>query len=361
MRTLLITLEYHPFKGGIANYYTNLVKYWPLTEKISVLDNFHRKLLSEADRFSWLRSVSVLLKQLKKPGFDYLLVGQILPLGTAAYFASLIKPFNYGVILHGLDFTSAIKSKRKQFLTGLILKRAHKIICANSKVAEIVKIFDSSLMDKIAIVNPGIEPIIAKPDIDKIENLRATYQLNGYFTLFTLGRLVLRKGVDSVIKALNDMRGEDIKIKYFIAGLGREEKHLRSLAASSSYKESIVFLGELSEHEKWLWLHACDAFIMPAREIGEDFEGFGIVYLEANLAGKPVIAGNSGGVKDAVEDGVNGFLVDPNNIAEIKDKVMMLKNNYQLSFDLGVKGRERAITNFNWEKQAGYLCQIIKK
>jgi phosphatidylinositol alpha-1,6-mannosyltransferase len=361
MKTLLITLEFPPFKGGVASYYSNLVKYWPLGEKIDVMDNNHQELMSECGKFSWLKSVSILLKALKRPGFDYLLVGQILPLGTVAYLATLIKPFTYGVVLHGLDFTSAIKSSRKRFLTKLILKKANKIICANSRVAQMVRVFDSGLSEKTEIVNPGIEPIIAQPSSESITNLQATYKLHDHFILFTLGRLTLRKGVDSVIKALSEWGPEDLKIKYFIAGSGSEEKYLRSLAAVSPLSESIVFLGEINEDEKWLWLHACDLFIMPAREIGNDFEGFGIVYLEANLAGKMVVAGNSGGVKDAVEEGVSGFLVDPENISEIKNLIIKLKNNKDLLFNMGKRGRERAITNFNWEKQSERLCHIIKK
>jgi phosphatidylinositol alpha-1,6-mannosyltransferase len=360
MKTLLITLEYPPFKGGVANYYSNIVKYWPLEEKISVLDNSRQELMNEFNKFSWLKAVSVLLKTLKRPGFDYLLVGQILPLGTAAYIASFIKSFDYGVVLHGLDFTSAIKFSRKRFLTRLILNKANKIICANSHVAKMVTDFNFRLSEKIAIVNPGIEPIIAIPSKEDVQNLRDAHQLNGHFTLLTLGRLTLRKGVDSVIKALSDWGAEDLQIKYFIAGIGAEEKYLRSLASVSPLSESIIFLGELTDEEKWLWLHACDIFIMPAREIGDDFEGFGIVYLEANLAEKMVIAGNSGGVKDAVEEGVSGFLVNPENIEDIKKQIIKLKNNSNLLAALGKKAKLRAVNDFNWEKQAKLLCSLIK-
>jgi phosphatidylinositol alpha-1,6-mannosyltransferase len=360
MKTLLITLEYPPFRGGVANYYANIVKYWPLEEKIQVIDNSREELLAKNSKLSWLRTVSVLIKNLKQPGFDYLLIGQILPLGTAAYLASFIKPFKYGVILHGLDFTSAIQSNRKRFLTKLILDKASNIICANSRLAQMVKEFHEDWQNKITVINPGIEPIVAIPSKERLDNLKTIYGLNGYFVLFTLGRLVLRKGVDSVIKALSDWGTEDLKIKYFIAGLGKEEEYLRSLAAVSPLSESIVFLGELTEEEKWLWLYACDLFVMPCREIGPDFEGFGIVYLEANLAGKIVLAGNSGGVKDAVEDGVNGFLVDPENIEEIKNNIIKIKNNSELLIDLGVAAKKRAIEKFSWEKQADYLCKLIK-
>ncbi|MFA6514211.1 MAG: glycosyltransferase family 4 protein [Patescibacteria group bacterium] len=361
MKTLLITLEYPPFKGGVANYYSNLAKYWPLEERIQVLDNARESLLSTNSRFSWLKTVSVLVKEIRTRGFDYLLVGQILPLGTAAWLATFIKPFKYGVILHGLDFNSALESSHKRFLAKLILKKADKIICANSRLAELVKNFNGDLANKIKIVNPGIDPIISLPSTEGLNNLQDTYNLKDYFVLFTLGRLVLRKGVDSVIKAMSNWGTEDLKIKYFIAGSGKEEKYLRSLAAVSPLSESIIFLGELTEEEKWLWLHACDLFVMPVREIGPDFEGFGIVYLEANLAGKLVLAGNSGGVKDAVEDGINGFLVNPENIEEIRNKIIELKNNRNLLLELGENAKKRAVDKFNWEGQARRLCEIIKE
>ncbi|MBU4015184.1 glycosyltransferase family 4 protein [Patescibacteria group bacterium] len=110
------------------------------------------------------------------------------------------------------------------------------------------------------------------------------------------------------------------------------------------------------------WYKICDIFIMPARNIKGDFEGFGIVYLEANLAGKPVIAGNSGGARDAVENGVNGLLVNPEDINEISNAIIKLAQDENLRKKLGEQGRERSIREFSWEKQAEkiYNCVTYK-
>lgn len=360
MKTLLITLEYPPFNGGVANYYGNLVKYWPWDEKIEVLNNNHQELFKDG-ACAWLRVIPKLLRRRRIAGFDYLLVGHILPLGTVAYLASMIKFFKYGIILHGLDFTKATSKWRKRFLTTLILGRADKIICANSRVAQLVIDFEPRLSAKIKIVNPGVEPLAALANPRKVENLKKHYRLDGAFTLLTIGRLTLRKGVDAVINALADIEVQQLRPKYFIAGLGDQEKHLEELAKTSPLRDRIIFLGELSEADKWNWLDVCDAFIMPAREIGVDFEGFGIVYLEANLAGKPVIAGNSGGVKDAVQDLVNGLLVNPNNPKEIRDAIIKLAKDKDLRQQLGEQGKKRAQTKFNWEKQAQLFCHSIKE
>ena len=360
MKFLLITLEYFPFKGGVANYYGNLVKYWPIEEKISVISNNQGELINPEQVIPWSKTISLILNKKRQKSFDYLLVGHILPLGTAAYIATWFRRFKYGVILHGLDFTLATSTAWKRFLTKLILKRANKIICANSYLASLVKNFFPKLEAKTFIVNPGIDPIIPDANCDKVKEIRSKYDLDNNFSLVTLGRLVLRKGVDQVIGALSNLSIENYKIKYFIIGEGPEEAHLKSLAAASPIKENIFFINEISDADKWCWLYACDVFIMPARQIGNDFEGFGIVYLEANLTKKPVIAGASGGVKDAVENEVNGLLVNPESLEDIRNAILRLANDKELRTRLGEQGRERAIKNFRFEKQSERLLKIIK-
>lgn len=339
MKSLLLTLEYPPFKGGVANYYSHLVKYWP-DQKIEVVH--HQK--------HWLFAFYKLQRFLKKNPSGEVLVGQILPLGTVAYLRHLIKPYNYSIFLHGMDFAYALKKPRKKFLTKLILNRAKKIICANSHVASLVNDFANNLFSKIIIVNPGID----ETAINHLENqtllLSEKYHTQNKVVLFSLGRLVKRKGVDMVIKALSSFEKDlQEKITYIVAGEGGDLEYLKNLAIKNDLK--VQFIGGISESEKWSLLDLCDIFIMPAREIAGDFEGFGIVYLEANLCGKAVIAGDSGGVSDAVVNQENGLLVNPENVTEIADALRYLINNPQKRNDLGERGYKRAVTEFLWPKQ----------
>lgn len=365
MKTLLVSLEYPPFRGGVANYYGNLAHYWPLGEQLSVLDNSRQELLDLSKDFKllppWWRAFGSINRKLTSGRFDYLLVGQVLPLGTVAFILSWFRPLPYAVFLHGLDLSSALHSFRKRWLAALIFWRAKHIICANSYVARLlIKAYSFLDEDKIKVINPGVAAGAPYVRPETILSLRQDYGLVDKTVLMTIGRLVRRKGVDNTIAALSLLDPkEKERIAYVVAGVGPEENYLKKLIRPED-KERVIFLGEISEEEKWQWLHACDIFIMPARHIAGDFEGFGIVYLEANICLKPVIAGQSGGVSDAVSDGHSGLLVDPDSPESIARAISRLANNKEERDLLGKQGQERALAEFNWEKQANKLLAIIK-
>ncbi len=361
MKTLLFTLEFPPFKGGVANYYGNLAKYWPIGEALIVMDN-NRNELASRDQIlpTWFTDISILGRKIKLDKIEYVLVGQILPLGTTAWLLSLIHPFKYAVFLHGMDFAYALKSPRKRWLATQILRRADAIIAANSYVADKITEFRPALADKIGIVNPGVESGVPLKDEDMTASLKSHYGLEGKTVLFTLGRLVRRKGIDQVIASLEQIPEDMIhNLSYVIGGDGPDKDYLKSLVPAK-FSKKIIFLGEIREDEKWTWLHLSDIFVMPSRDIDGDFEGFGIVYLEANLCGKPIIAGRAGGVSDAVLDNYTGLLVDPESPAEISQAIIKLVANPSLRDELGRQGKERARAEFNWEKQLEKLLKIIK-
>jgi phosphatidylinositol alpha-1,6-mannosyltransferase len=107
---------------------------------------------------------------------------------------------------------------------------------------------------------------------------------------------------------------------------------------------------------------ACDVFVMVSRAIGEtgDVEGFGVVYLEAGAAGKPVVAGDSGGVPDAVEDGLNGFLVDPNDPLVVAEAVNKVLGDPVLAARLGEQGKARVNARFDYRRGVPELKEVFK-
>jgi len=156
MKTLLFTLEYPPFNGGVANYYYNLTKYWPIEEKIIILDNKNGELNSSNSFLAWWPAIFSLKRKLTTDKFDYLLVGQILPLGTVAYLISWFKSIKYTIFLHGMDLNYALKTKQKYFISRLILNRASKIVCANTYVQSILLNAFPDLSEKTKVINPQI-------------------------------------------------------------------------------------------------------------------------------------------------------------------------------------------------------------
>lgn len=360
MNTLLFTLEYPPGRGGVANYYGNLVKYWPEPEKIFVLNNSQNSLIKNWLWPRWLPALLFLRKKIKEEDINYILVGQILPLGTAVFLYSKFKKIEYGVILHGLDFSLALGQPRKRWLSKKILEGAKDIICANSYTAELVrKFFKQRGGEKIKIVNPGVDGH-ATCDTQTRAKIEAEYCLAGKLILLTVGRLVKRKGVDMVLKSLPKVLPEIPNLFYVILGAGPELKDIEDCISELKLEKNVLIINQADDEEKNVWYTMCDIFIMPARNINGDFEGFGIVYLEANLAGKPVIAGRSGGVRDAVIDGENGLLVDPENTDEIARVIIKLGKDQKLRKELGERGKKRALKKFNWKKQVEKIFNMEK-
>ena len=361
MKTLLFTIEYPPFKGGVANYYSNLVKFWPEPENIFVLDNSLGKLF-----VSWLpfkKSILAkreLFKTIKEKSIDHILVGQILPLGGNALKAKKRLGVKYSVFLHGMDFAVAVSQKRKIKQVKNILQNCENIICVNSYVAKMAKQFLSD-DSKIKIINPGISQknIDIKPEI--IEKIKQCSFLQNKYLMLSVGRLVERKGVDMVLKTIPQLVDQIPELMYLIGGTGSDEYKIKRCYndLEEKYKKHVIFLGELDEDQKWAYMNLCDLFIMPSRSINGDFEGFGIVYLEANLLGKPVIGGDSGGVSDAVENGLNGLLVDPQSMDDIAMAVMQLYKNRELAQRLGKQGQERARLEFNWSEKARQIYNLL--
>ena len=117
-------------------------------------------------------------------------------------------------------------------------------------------------------------------------------------------------------------------------------------------EDVVHFCGYIPPEELPLYYSLCDVYIMPSRELRDrgDTEGFGITYLEANACEKPVVGGRSGGVEDAIVDGVTGFLVDPLNSEDIADALIRLLGNPELSAKMGRQGRSRILEGYTWHR-----------
>jgi len=358
MKTILAALEFPPALGGVERYYGNIEKYWP--DELIVVDNRNKELINPRLPFlKWLPALATLRKAIRGVRPDWLIIGEILPLGTVAWILSHFMTFKYAVFLHGLDFSLAIRSNWKKNLSIKILKRSSKIICVNSKTASIVTnvLGDDS---KIHIAHPGVDPVAPSIRLERVSGLRANYGLENSFVLITIARLVPRKGFEQVLSVLPALLENYPQLRYVIIGRGPEEVHLKELINDPSLLGKVFLLTDVTDDEKWTWLDLSDAFVMPTYEKNGDYEGFGIVYLEANLAGKPVIAAASGGVADAVIDGINGLLIKENDSEGLFEAIRKLVEDPDLAVQLGQKGKERVLKDFCWPDAIKRVHSILR-
>jgi phosphatidylinositol alpha-1,6-mannosyltransferase len=169
--------------------------------------------------------------------------------------------------------------------------------------------------------------------------------------IVTVGNLVSRKGHDMVIRALPRLAQTIPDITYLVVGNGPHRQQLEELACSIGVRDHVVFAGVVPDRDLPDVYALSDVFAMPSRAHLDtcDVEGFGLVFLEANACGKPVVAGRSGGIPEAVEDGVTGLLVNPTDAEDIARAIGKLLTDTDLARRMGHQGRVRVVTRFTWE------------
>ena len=172
------------------------------------------------------------------------------------------------------------------------------------------------------------------------------------------------KGFDTVIRALPKIAALAPNVRYVIVGEGDNHPNLQRLAAEVGVADRVTFAGEVSDAELAALYRTCGVFVMPSRALGADGlasgEGFGRAYIEAALAGKPVVASREGGAAEAVLHGKSGFLVDPRSVDEVADAVVTLLREAELAASMGAAARKWALANFTQEAVSTALEQLLR-
>lgn len=364
-RILVLALDFPPVPGGISRYLGEIAKHMP-PEILRVIGlptpgyrdfdaqkNYSVQRLGLPSQWSpFRRSLKYiaplyLWRLIRERKVRTVLCGQAhYSLMLPAWTYERMTGVPYVVFAYGFDLLHPqIRIYRRPF--NSMLKSATTVITI-SRPVEKIAVGLGVRTDKIQLVRPNIDPATLASSITS-ETILHKHALHGSKCILTVGRLVERKGHDTVIRALPKIRDAVPDIHYLIAGTGPNERTLKTLAEDLGLSKNVTFAGYVSENELAAYYQACDVFVMISRELPDkgDIEGFGIVYLEANLFGKPVVAGRSGGVTDAVIHERTGLLVDPYEPEEVANAVVRLLINPGLASELGGTGRKRVLNEFS--------------
>lgn len=333
-RKLLITIDFYPNVGGVARYLegwrkkhgADILAPWFAEEREGII---RRRLLWPF----WPKWLPLLFWGLfYAKNYDEIAVSHILPAGYVALLAK--KP--YSVILHGLDIINASKSGWKRYWAKKILNRAKRIVVNSKATGELLR---KSLGDlyNYEIEYPLLSPLPA-PDKD----LRAEFA--GKKIILSLGRLVKRKGQEKILRLMPRILHEVPEAVFVIAGGGPERKNLKSQITNYKLQNHVFLLGKVKESELPDLYSACDIFVVPTLPSKDDWEGFGMVCLEAAYFGKPVVATNVGGLLEAIEDGKTGYAAKDDE--ELLEKIVLLLKDGELAKKMGDVGRARVNDKF---------------
>lgn len=161
--------------------------------------------------------------------------------------------------------------------------------------------------------------------------------------LLTVGGLWGRKGHDLILRALPDILKTHPDTMYAIVGDGNARMDLERLAEELKVRHAVEFAGRKSSDELVAWFQACDVYVHTPKIVDSNkFEGFGIVYLEASACGKPIVATDAGGIRDAVLDGETGLIAAADDVPGIAKNVIRLLGDAALRHRLGDCGRAYA-------------------
>ena len=197
----------------------------------------------------------------------------------------------------------------------------------------------------MAVVYNGIDVERWSASPTELEPLIKKYRLDGKKVILFAGRLSYQKGVEATLQALRLVVDAVPEAVLFVVGSGYE--YASGLIDKLGLRDNIVLAGSVSREEMRLYYHLSDAVIMPSLCL----ETFGMVALEAMACSKPVIGTVFGGVREVVQDGVTGYIVNPLRTKDFADKMIALLANPKHAQTLGEAGRDRAHREFSLDRQ----------
>jgi phosphatidyl-myo-inositol dimannoside synthase len=171
--------------------------------------------------------------------------------------------------------------------------------------------------------------------------------------IVTIARLVPRKGIDTAIHAVAELTRDRPELTYLVIGDGPDRARLQSLVTSCGLQDRVHLLGELPADGLRRVLRAADLFVLDSREEprARDVEGFGLVLLEAQASGVPVIAARSGGMPDALREGESGLLVPQDDPHALARAIRQLLSDPQRLERMGRSARAFALAH-PWQRTA---------
>lgn len=339
-RILLITRNMPPLVGGMERLNWHMADKLAVQADVAVIGPKGAKELKPKNTFlteaplkplpifllvAFLKGLWSTLR--RKP--DVILAGSGLT-APIAWLLSKLCGARSAVYLHGFDITA--KHTLYRMLWRPTFKKLNSVI-VNSTPTKELALAAGVKKNKILIVHPGVS-LPDSPRTEKcISAFKAKHELTGKKVLLSVGRLTTRKGLREFVerslpaivqaepKAILVVIGEAPK-NSLGAGIQSEES-IKAQAEKSGVASHLKFLGVITD--KYLLAtayEAADVHVFPVRHIPDDPEGFGMVAIEAAAHGLPTVAFATGGVTDAVSDGISGYLVKKEDYQEFSKQVL---------------------------------------
>jgi phosphatidyl-myo-inositol dimannoside synthase len=381
VRSLLLSEVFPPHVGGSGRWFWEIYRRLPTAEyciaagEHSQQGEFDARQTCDITRFpltmrqwgvrSWEglrgygRAIRLLRKLVRTRRVSMVHCGRCLPEGVMALALKWSLRVPYLCYVHGEDIGAALNSREHALLVRRALSGAVCCIANSKNTAQLLAQKWNLVPPKVQVLNPGVDTKFFVP-AQREHEIRRRLGWDNRSVVLTVGRLQQRKGHDMLIRALPAILARIPNVLYAIVGEGREQESLGQLARQCGVLPHVQFLGNLCDAELRHCYQQCDLFALPNREIDGDIEGFGMVLVEAQSCGKPVVAGRSGGTSETMCEGTTGELVACESPAPLAKTLARLLLDEQRREEMGRHARRWVVEQFDWEKLASRARDLFK-
>ena len=372
MNILIPTADYPPIEGGIATVTLQLSRELAASgHAVTIIaphfpgqEDFDSNEPVSVVRFrgyglGWLRLLPMLAATLPRAkNADAILGINIAYGGLIGLLAQRL--FNTPYVTFGYAY-EFLKFRGVPLLAAL-LRRAYK----RSTLVVAISGFTRERLVEFGVPDTLIETILpGAPQTnplspEQLEEVKRAYKLNGHRIVLAVGRMIPRKGHATLVRAMPRILESHPETMLVCAGRGPCLDETSDLARALGVADHVLLPGYLPDDHVAALYQACDVFALPTgQDARGQVEGFGLVFAEAQAHGKPVVAGRSGGVVDAIIDGETGLLVPPDDPESLADSIVLLLSDPEKSAALGAKAKDRIARELNWRHFTQRLLEAL--
>ena len=259
------------------------------------------------------------------------------------------------VTAHGTYVPQTVKHPRFGALYRWAYRRAHLIAVSAYTKGRVLAALPELDEARIAVVHNGVHYAY-------FQQPAPAPQKHGP-TVLTVGGVKPRKGTHVLVEAFAHVRQRVPEAHLVIVGAhggGSYAQQVQERVSALGLENAVHFTGVISEEALRGWYQHADVFTLPSLNVGEQFEGFGLVFLEAGACGLPVVGAAGSGVAEAVRDGETGLLVPQNDAEALAEALVRLLTNEALRARLGAAGREHARA-LDWARVAERVLTLYRQ
>jgi colanic acid/amylovoran biosynthesis glycosyltransferase len=262
----------------------------------------------------------------------------------------LVLPRSVPIVIsvHGADARFALGRLKPLARRGL--QRADAVIAASAPILDAIASIDPTVRPKLRAIPHGADDRFG--DITRSEARERLGLDIDRRVVFAVGRLVEKKGFDVLIGASGDPALSGTAV--YIGGSGPEETALRDHAHGTT----VSLLGQLDRNEVALWLAAADVVAIPSRQVGNDVDSGPVVLMEALASGTAVVSTPLGMAPAAIQQGVNGGLVAPDNVDALARELSAV---LERSHEFGENARRTFLEIGSWRRVASQMGALYSE